>query len=241
MTEGIVNWPDDYINRVICGDCLEVMKGIPDGAVDLVYADPPFNAKRGIGVYSRTYSGPCTDNLGDEDYTNFCAAWFREARRVGKRLVTTVGIANLCLYPQPYWVIVVHKPSSPSFHRFGGYNCWEPLSVYDKCVKGERIPRDVVLFDTENFRYKGLDHPCPDNLNMVRFVLQKWSCTGEIVLDPFLGSGTATVAAKQLGRKYIGIEINPDYCKIAEDRLGQTELFTPPEVQAQDEQQAMEI
>jgi len=51
------------------------------------------------------------------------------------------------------------------------------------------------------------------------------SAPGDIVFDCFLGSGTTAVAAKQLGRKYIGIEINPDYCKIAEQRLAQEELF----------------
>ena len=49
--------------------------------------------------------------------------------------------------------------------------------------------------------------------------------TPDLILDPFLGSGTTAVAAKQLGRKFIGIEINMDYCRIAEDRLRQEELF----------------
>ena len=55
--------------------------------------------------------------------------------------------------------------------------------------------------------------------------VQLHSAPGDIILDPFAGSGTTLVAAKQLGRKYIGIEINSDYCRIAEDRLRQEELF----------------
>ncbi len=60
---------------------------------------------------------------------------------------------------------------------------------------------------------------------MMSFLIQKSSDKDSIILDPFAGSGTTCVAAKQLGRKYIGIEINPDYIKIAKERLKQGELF----------------
>ena len=46
-----VKYPDDYINKVICGDCLEIMKGIPDGSVDLVITDPPWNVRKDYGIY----------------------------------------------------------------------------------------------------------------------------------------------------------------------------------------------
>ena len=53
------------------------------------------------------------------------------------------------------------------------------------------------------------------------FLIEKSSKPNDIVLDPFLGSGTTAVACKELGRNYIGIEISPEYCKIAEKRLSQ--------------------
>ena len=66
-------------------------------------------------------------------------------------------------------------------------------------------------------------HVTQDPLGVVKPLIGR--TPGELILDPFAGSGTTLVAAKQLGRQYIGVDINPDYCKIAVDRLRQTELF----------------
>ena len=69
------------------------------------------------------------------------------------------------------------------------------------------------------------EHPTQKPLELMKWFITLHSEEGNIILDPFCGSGTTCVAAKQLGRKYIGIEISPEYCKIAEDRLRQEELF----------------
>ena len=78
-------------------------------------------------------------------------------------------------------------------------------------------------------------HPTQKPVGLFKQILDRYSDKEMTILDPFLGSGTTALAAKQLGRNFIGIEINPDYCKIAEQRLAQTELFTP-EPQIKEEQ-----
>ena len=65
------------------------------------------------------------------------------------------------------------------------------------------------------------DHPAVYPLQIARDHILSWTNEGDVVLDPFLGSGTTALACKQTKRKYIGIEINPEYCEIAEKQLAQ--------------------
>jgi site-specific DNA-methyltransferase (adenine-specific) len=67
-------------------------------------------------------------------------------------------------------------------------------------------------------------HPAPFPIAMARDHVASWSNPGDLVLDPFSGSGTTAKAAKTLGRQFIGLEVNPDYCAIAEQRLAQEVL-----------------
>lgn len=209
-------------NKIICGACLEVMKDIPNNSIDLVLTDPPYNAKD-IGPNKRVYSKG-TMQLPLKEYKAFCRAWFREAKRISKNIVFTSGISNVCFYPQPYWIICWHKPAAVSFNRMGGFNAWEPILIYGKTKA--KIGQDYILFNTLNFK-KGTEayHPCPKPLELWKWLVEKFSNENDLILDPLLGSGTTAVAAKHLKRNFIGIEINPDYCKIARDRLRQEILI----------------
>jgi len=68
---------------------------------------------------------------------------------------------------------------------------------------------------------EGLGHPAPFPIALARDHVSTWSNPGDLVLDPFSGSGTTPKAAKELGRRFIGLEVNPEYCEIAEQRLAQ--------------------
>lgn len=68
-------------------------------------------------------------------------------------------------------------------------------------------------------------HPNQKPVPLMQWCIQNYSKETDVILDPFLGSGTTAVACKNLGRKFIGIEQSPEYCKIAEDRLRQEVLF----------------
>ncbi len=206
------------LNKIICGDCTEVLKTFPDKSIDLIFADPPYNAKN-IGPNARVYSEGIMQ-LPEKKYKKFCKDWFREANRIAKTIVLTPGIANVCFYPQPKWIICWHKPAACSFNRFGGYNAWEPIMIYGKIAKGKKMPQDYILFNTVNSA-KGIEkkHPCPKPIGLIEILIDKFSLEGDIVLDPFLGSGTTAVVCKDLNRNYVGIEIIKEYCDIAEKRI----------------------
>ena len=208
------------INQIICGDCLEVMKEMPDECVDLILTDPPYNAAD-IGPHHKKYSQGIMQ-LSIKTYRKFCQDWMREAKRLTNRIVFTPGISNMCFYPQPYWCLCWHKPAAVSFNRMGGFNAWEPIFIYGKIPKGKRLGQDFILFNTLNLK-KGIEslHPCPKPQRLWNILIDKFSEENEIILDPFLGSGTTSRGCKDLKRNFIGIEINPEYCKIAEERLAQ--------------------
>ena len=204
------------LNKVYCMDCLEGMKQLPDKSIDLCLTDPPYNAKN-IGPRQKEYTQGIMQ-LPEEEYKKFCYSRFKEATRVSKNIVFTSGIANICYYPQPYWIICWHKPAAVSFNRMRGFNAWEPILIYGKPVK--RIGQDYIKINTLNFK-KGpeREHPCPKVLKLWQWLINNFSNEGDLILDPFMGSGTTAVGSNQFSRNFIGFELNPEYVKIAEKRL----------------------
>jgi DNA modification methylase len=112
----------------------------------------------------------------------------------------------------PDWLMCWYK-GSPGTAGWMGFNDWEPLLVYGK-VKGLQM-HDYFYAQPEAFTN---GHPCPKPLSWAKWIIKRIPGT---ILDPFMGSGTTLVAAKELGRKAIGIEIEEKYCEIAVRRLRQ--------------------
>lgn len=163
---------------------MDVLKTLPSKSFDLCLTDPPYNAKN-IGPNARTYSSGVMQ-LPQVEYRKFCRLWFKEALRVSKTLVFTPGIANVCYYPQPDWILCWHKPASCSFNRMGGYNAWEPIMVYGKTAKGQRLGQDYILCNTLNFS-KGIEvgHPCPKPEELWGKLLLAFSLEGGGSFRPF--------------------------------------------------------
>ncbi len=209
-------------NKIICADSIKVMKDLFDNSIDLILTDPPYNAKN-IGPNQRVYAEGIM-KLPDKEYIKFCKDWFKEAKRISKTIVFTPGIANTHNYPQPFWQICWHKPAAVSFNRMGGYNAWEPIFIYGK--PKVRLGQDYKLCNTNNFT-KGLEkqHPCPKPIPLWLWLIEKFSKEGDLILDPFIGSGTTAVVAKKLKRNYVGIDIVEKYCEITRERLRQEVLI----------------
>jgi site-specific DNA-methyltransferase (adenine-specific) len=104
----------------------------------------------------------------------------------------------------------------------GGFTTMQPILYYGKDYRAGKgaLPSGKAV--TEASEKNG--HPCPKPIGAWSWLLDKVSQEGETVVDPFMGSGTTLRAAKDLGRKAIGIEISEEYCEIAATRLSQEVL-----------------
>lgn len=212
---------EDPAVTIYHGDCLELLPEMPKA--DLVMTDPPYLTKDiGKNHLPALHGG----DVPQDEYSIFCKNWYDQCAKNTDRLVFTSGIAHIWEYPSARWVLCWNKPGSVSFSRFGGYNGWEPILVYGELPKGCRVPNDVMTFTPLN-RTSGpeINHPCPKHLGMWKKLMFMISLEAEMILDPFMGSGTTLRAAKDLGRKAIGIEVEERYCEIAAKRMAQEVLL----------------
>lgn len=189
------------------GDCREILSSV---SAEIALTDPPYN----VGL-------DYCDGDRREDYLEWCEEWFFKCPRP---TVFTCGSMNLAMWhaiETPLWTCAWVKTNQNSFNRLGGPNMWEPVLVYGKPSK--RVDRDVW-----DIPIAGQDecsgHPCPKSLRFWKALAKSFTLESETILDPFMGSGTTLVAAKNLGRKAIGIEIEEKYCEIAAKRLAQEVL-----------------
>jgi len=201
------------------GDCRDLL---PHLEADVLVTDTPY----GIGFkgkrtkHTTHYSG---GYLSIQD-TREDAELGAEVVRVWKgRAAVTCGIANLHVYPQPEHIGAIFYPSGAGSGRWG-FVCWQPILYYgkDPYLAAGRGSRPDSFSTTEAAKENG--HPCPKPIGTMKWIVGKASLDGETVLDPFAGSGTTLRAAKDLGRKAIGIELEERYCEIAAERCSQEVL-----------------
>src|SRR5580700_626848 len=191
------------------GDCRDILPTL--GSVDLVLTDPPYN----LGI---EYGAQVNDrNLC---YAEWCNEWFRQCLLVAATVAISPGIANISLWytlKKPDWMLCWHKPAAMGRAPVG-YNNWEPLLLWGKS-KG-RNGADVVTAPivTDSAIDK---HPCPKPLQWAKGFIGRLSSDESTILDHFAGSGTTLRAAKDMGRKAIGIDIFEAYAEIAAKRLEQ--------------------
>lgn len=193
------------MNEIICADCLEVLKSMPDKSVDLVLTDPPY----GIGIAAN----PVRQRFEREAWDKAIPAreYFDEMRRVSRNQVIWGGnyFAEYLGNTKRYLVWNKRQPEN-----FTLAMCEMAWTSFNSPAK---------LF-TQSVMEEGNEyHPTQKPVELMRWCLSKYSDEGDTILDPFAGSGTTCVAAKILGRKYIGIEISPVYAAIARKRVEQAQ------------------
>ncbi len=224
-----MTWPTDYLNKVICGDCLEVMKGIPDGGVDVVVTSIPFNV-------GKDYGDSYNDNMTDSEYIGKLNLWFSEICRCAANAIYIftstkyMGEVKNLLPGFVQWIFW-HRPNivSPSLKK-----PWIPTitPIAMSWTNGRRKMKnseincntfDLIVAASPQSNFNGDKkrvHVAQDPVGAYLPLISRTD--GDVIFDPFMGSGTTGVAAKLLGRQFIGIEISEKYCEIARKRIDQT-------------------
>lgn len=264
-------------NRIINGDCIEVMKTLPENSIDLTITSPPYNCNIDYDTH--------IDNLSMDDYWNWTEKWLTELYRVMKddgrvsiNIPYEVNVqergGRVFFVSEFYQImkkvgfkffgIVDLEEDSP--HRskttaWGSYMSCSGPYIYNpkecvvlaykkhhiKKVKGEpQWKGEVMDIEQEDGTIKKKNvYSEEDKKEFISLVYGQWkyfadtksltkatfsldiptkaikilSYKNDIILDPFAGSGTSLVAAETLDRRWIGIELSPNYAKVAEDRV----------------------
>ncbi|MEO1704236.1 MAG: site-specific DNA-methyltransferase [Pseudomonadota bacterium] len=246
------------LNSILAGDCVEIMQSLPEGSVDLIFADPPYNLQLKQELHRPDASRvDAVTNDWDQfssfaAYDRFTSEWLRAARRCLKPTgalwvigsyhnIYRVGAA---LQDAGFWILndVVWRKSNP-MPNFRGKRLtnahetmiWASKSEGAKYTfnyealkalnEGVQMRSDWLLpICTGHERLKDANgdkaHPTQKPESLLHRVIIGTTNEGDVILDPFFGTGTTGAVAKMLGRNWIGIEREEDYREIAARRIG---------------------
>jgi modification methylase len=245
------------LNQIIAGDCIEVMRSLPECSVDLIFADPPYNLQlRGDLHRPDNSKVDAVDDHWDQFssfavYDKFTRDWLSAARRILKPngAIWVIGSYHNVfrmgaeLQNQGFWILndVIWRKSNPmpNFRGKRFTNAHETLIWASKSEGGKytfnyealkalnegvQMRSDWVLpLCTGHERLKDdagdKVHPTQKPESLLHRVMVATTNPGDVVLDPFFGTGTTGAVAKMLGREFIGIEREAAYRAVAEKRI----------------------
>jgi modification methylase len=244
-------------NAILRGDCIEVMAGLPDASIDLIFADPPYNLQLRGDLHRPDNSRvDAVDDAWDRfdsfaAYDAFTRAWLAEARRLLKPdgAIWVIGSyhnifrVGAALQDTGFWILndVVWRKSNPmpNFRGKRFTNAHETM-IWASRAEGARYTFNyealkalnegiqmrsdwVIPLCTGHERLKDESgekaHPTQKPEALLHRVLVGCTDPGDLVLDPFFGTGTTGAVARMLGRDYLGIERDDGYIRLAEKRL----------------------
>ncbi len=211
-----LKYPEDFVNKIIHGDCLGLIKLIPDNSIDIVLTDPPYGLNK--------------DGVRNDADLNLFYYVLPECDRVLKDNSFFITFFSTKFLPQLFknnpfdyfWQIVLYCPEGRVKSPVG-------LTKYMSCFifkKGD--PKIIhwnkdIFVDTPGKMVEPdegyIDHPTPKPKHFIKEILKMFTKDNDLILDPFIGSGSTAMACLQLNRKFIGFEIEERYFQIAIKRI----------------------
>jgi hypothetical protein len=199
--------PRDWEGKVYRGDCLEFLRELPNGCVDAVVTDPPYK----------------------REFQHLYEPMAEQAARLlvdGGYLMTLCGhyqlpevMAAMTRHLTWHWIVRMDNNLGTRQFGYGIIATFKPLLWLSK-GKGHKHPMTVDRIPpTTTWARNQEQHGWGQHDWWAAYCIKAISSPGDLILDPFLGGGTAAVVAEQTGRRWIGCEINPEYADLAEKRI----------------------
>ena len=207
----------NFINTVLNADCVKAMRQLPAASVNFILTDPPY----GVRFKDRCGRAIRNDNnfvwlkpafaemyrvLADNSFCISFYGWTSADRFVTAYRAAGFRIVGHLTFPKTY-------ASSSGFLRYQHENAY--LLIKGNPAKPQHPISDVLAWKYSENRH----HPTEKSVSTLTPLVEAFSLPGGLVLDPFAGSGSTLLAAKSLGRNYLGIELDPQYHAIASRRL----------------------
>ncbi len=238
------------LDSIICGDVVETLKSLPDGFVDLVVTSPPYNLKNSTGNGMKDGRGgkwanaelidgykAHDDCMPHDDYVD----WQRSCLTEMMRVVSDEG----AIFYNHKWrvqgglfqgrhdivdgfpvrqIIIWRRKGGINFNA--GYFLPTYEVIYLIAKSGFKLaPKANAIGDIwEITQTSGIPHPAPFPVELAQTCIR--STTADLILDPFMGSGSTAIAAKLEGRNYLGIELSKEYCELARRRIAGEEVVS---------------
>ncbi|CAN5552880.1 site-specific DNA-methyltransferase [soil metagenome] len=236
-------------------DCVELMRLMPTGSVDVIFADPPYRLSTGgvtlkSGRIASVDKGSWDRSMGLREDHEFNLRWLKEARRILKpegtlwvtgthHIIFSLGFALQQLRYRIINDVIWHKPNATPNALHTTFTHAHETLLWASKGKGVRHTFNYDLINSpdptgqvssvwrmmtvpRNEKLHGY-HPTQKPLRLVRRALLASTKEGALVFDPFAGSGTTAVAAKELNRFFVGSELESEYAELAARRIGATE------------------
>jgi site-specific DNA-methyltransferase (adenine-specific) len=239
---------NNFKNKIICGDCLEIMKNIPDKSVDMILCDLPYGTTRNkwdvvipLEPLWKEYERIIKDNgaivltavqifasqlvMSKTNLFKYDLIWKK-----------TIASGQLNVNNQPLRLhehILVFYKKQPTYNQ--QFTKGEPYTINRKAnYKGETYNKQTETFkENEGFRHPVSvlefpnpriknGHPTQKPVELFKWLIKAYTNKGDIVLDNCIGSGTTAVACLETNRDYIGIELNKKYCDMSKKRIKET-------------------
>ena len=223
------------------GDCLEVMPAL--GRFDAVVTDPPY----GLGTSSGTVGLLASHKRGYQCFDDtvlyiktVAVPAISKCISIAGVVVMTPGSKNAFEYPKPDAMGIFYQPAAMGMCAWGRTTS-QPILFYGRDPRiGKTIqPLHYVLTEKPSTK----KHPCAKPQKAWEWVCSRATIEGQHILDPFMGSGTTGVACAKMGRKFTGIELDPEYFQIACDRIqkayDQPDMFVAPPKQKPEPQEVL--